>query len=158
MTIDHDDTLQERTIEEILFHFPYLIDERLKPSYVEERQVMFDDGTRADLKFESVTDIFVVEIKKGILDIGTFYQLTHYMNEIYSKVGDTKRIIGIMVGQGISDPLAIKEKISNYRYEVQVKLLGADIPTKLKFCTKCRKANGTSRKECWYDGHTAFFR
>lgn len=158
MTIDHDETLQERPIEEILFHFPYLIDERLKPYYVEERQVMFDDGTRADLKFESPTDIFVIEIKKGILDMGTFYQLTHYMNEIYSKVGDTKRIIGIMVGQDISDSLAIKEKISSYRYEVQVKLLGADIPTKLKFCTKCRKANSISSKECWYNGNTTFFR
>lgn len=158
MTIDHDETLQERTIEEILLHFPYLIDKRLKPSYAEERQVMFDDGTRADLKFETATEIFVVEIKKGMLDLGTFYQLTHYMNEIYSKVGDTKRIIGIMVGLGISDPSDIEEKISNYRYEVQLKLLGREIPTKLKFCTKCRKANGISRKECWYDGHTTFFR
>lgn len=158
MTVDHNEAFQERTIEEILFHFPYLIDERLKPSYIEERQVMFEDGTRADLKFESPTDIFVVEIKKGMLDLGSFYQLTHYMNEIYSKVGDRKRIIGIMVGLGISDSSVIKEKISSYRYEVQFKLLGIDIPTKLKFCTKCRKANGISREKCWYDGNTTFFR
>lgn len=158
MTIDRNEAFQERTIEEILFHFPYLIDARLKPSYIEERQVMFDDGTRADLKFESPTDIFVVEIKKGMLDLGAFYQLTHYMNEIYSRVGDTKQIIGLLVGLDISDLSVIEEKIVSYRYEVQLKLLGRDIPTKLKFCTKCRKANGISRKECWYDGHTTFFR
>ena len=158
MTTDHDETLPEATIEEILFHFPYRIDDRLKPSYVEERQVIFDDGTRADLRIESPTDIFVVEIKKGMLDLGTFYQLTHYINEIYLKVGDSKGIIGIMVGLEISDPSTIKEKISKYRYEIRVKLLGRDIPTKLKFCTKCRKANAISRKECWYDGHTVFFR
>jgi len=157
MIRDHDNDLAERAIEEILFHFPYLIDRRLKPSYVEDRQVVFEDGTRVDLKFEGPSDIFIIEIKKGPVDLKTYYQLTHYMNEVYLKVGERKKIIGVAIGHGISDYSEIQDSISKYPYEIQLRQLGKDIPTRLKFCTKCRRANGASVNECWNCGCGDFF-
>jgi hypothetical protein len=151
----HDKTLSERSIEDILFFFPYLIDRRLKASDMEEKKFVLQDGSIPDLTFRTKLENIVVELKKGRIEEAHLDQLIHYLTNL--KQRENKKVSGILVGSGIVDKSLLKDKIKKSSFEILLKVYGTDVPTIIKFCKNCRHANSSLRSSCEYDGCTDFF-
>lgn len=155
----HDKTLSERSIEDIMFYFPYLIDNRLRVRDMDERQAVFEDFTRADITFKNDTGVVVVELKKTPINEVALMQLLGYLKKVMVREKGRRIISGILIGSSIKDPIQLHQIINDSSFEVSLKTFGKDVPTTIKFCSnkRCRKAVSTAASSCSFCGSTEFF-
>ena len=146
--------MNESQLSLLLGQYPYLIDEKLVSFKLVERT--YPDGTRPDLLFykQDPCEVVVIELKRDVIDHNAVNQIYGYIQKEKVYHQDCN-IYGILIGKKISD-FAVK-LLQQLREKIDVKLIGKDIPEKVKFCTKCRKANRHDVQICKYCGHQKFF-
>jgi len=142
----------EHDIHEIIKNYPYLLEEGLENLTITHEKI-YQDRTRADFVFEDENHIIVVEIKKNFIDIEAIAQALNYLDN-EKKQKPHKILKGILVGNYISNTL--KNEVNESEYKFDIKLLDIDVPTQIKICDKCRKANSLYRSLCKYCGHRKF--
>lgn len=142
----------EYDIHAIIRNYPYLLGHELENLNLKHERI-YQDNTRADFVFTNDDRSIVVEVKKGQIDGESLRQALHYLdNEM--RENPEKLLKGILIGRYASDTL--KNEIQKSRYEFEIKLLDVDIPTKIKICDKCRKANALFNNVCRYCGSRKF--
>ncbi len=149
---------EERLLELFKCH-PYLIDDELENFELIART--YRNGTQPDLLFykhNPPCEIVIVEIKSGAIDHNAVNQIYSYIRKErnYSGCGNIR---GIIIGRTISDnAVKLLQQISeNKNINISVKILGQDVPEKVKYCIKCRKANWFNAQKCKYCGNQKFF-
>lgn len=152
----HDRTLLERSIEDILFHFPYLIDQRLRASEICEKELTLEDATRPDMTFIHKGEVIIVELKKGTVDESALNQLLRYLKKAHQQYGPTVKVSGMLIGSQIEAEPRLRAVIDQTGYEITLKVYGSDVPTTIKICRKCRKAMSTRDAPCPIDGCNEF--
>lgn len=147
----------EKRLLELFKHHPYLIDDKLE--YFELIDRGYPNGTQPDLRFYKPPphcEIIIVEIKSDIIDHNAVNQICSYIREEKS-YSDCSNVRGIIIGRSISDnAVKLLQQISE-NMDVSIKIVGRDVPEKVKFCTKCRKANWFNAQKCKYCGNQKFF-
>jgi len=147
----------EYDIHSIIKIHPYILGilgEDYKNLHLKHEKV-YDDRRRADFIFSNDRISIVVEVKIGKIDYQTLKQLLHYLSK-EEKENPNKRLLGIIVGHRIDDKRKLNDKIKRSGYEIQIKILGRDIPSEIKLCTNCRKINALWSSSCRYCGSTEF--
>ena len=149
---------EERLLELFKYH-PYLIDDELENFELIFRR--YPNGTQPDLLFYKPNppcEIVIVEIKSGAIDHNAVNQIYSYIRK-ERDYDDCDNIRGIIIGRSISDnAVKLLQQISeNKNINISVKILGRDVPEKVKFCIKCRRANWLNVQECKYCGNKKFF-
>lgn len=108
---------------------------------------LFEDRKKADLVFRKNESAVVVEVKRDVLTEAAISQVSHYMENLRKEgVPDVE---GILVGRRVKERL-LKELET--RSQLQLKLLGRDIPLELVLCDNCRTCNSASRATCMVCG------
>jgi len=152
----YDLTLSERSIEDLFFHFPYLVDPRFRVRDIDSRQETLNDGTRVDMVVRCQDTLFIIELKKGDINTADLQQLVHYLREADKKWNKNLRKEGLLFGLGIRDRSQIDTSIAASGFRISIKLYGRDVPTSVKFCRRCRKAVSTAKSECPWCGAQEF--
>jgi RecB family endonuclease NucS len=140
--------MKEREIADILYNFPHLID----PQFLNEfpkREYLFPNTSRADLVFFGSSEIIVVELKKDVLKQSAVLQLWEYLASMKQKFPN-KKIRGILIGESLDSEAT--RLLQTSTFPIEVKLLGRDIPTAIKICQNCRRANEIREKTCKFCG------
>lgn len=136
----------EYDIHSIIKNYPYLLGGEFDSLNLKHEKT-YQDRTRADFVFANRICSIVVEVKKGPINIAMIDQALHYLDN--ERKGDpTKLLKGMLVGSYIHE--ALKNEVNKSEYEFEIKLLDVDIPTKIKICDKCRRANALSDVQCRY--------
>jgi len=103
----------------------------------------FEDRKRADIVFRKNRSAVVVEVKRDVLTEAALSQISRYMDNLRREgVPDVE---GILVGRRVKESL-LKELET--RSQLQLKLLGRDIPLELVLCDNCRTCNPASHLTC----------
>ncbi len=137
---------REYDIHTIIKNHPYLLGNEFENLNLKHEKV-YQDRTRADFVFADNGLSIVVEVKKGYIDAEMLVQALHYLDN--EKKENPRRFLkGILVGSGIVNTL--ENEIKKSGYEFQIKLLDVDIPTNIKICDKCRRANSLFSTLCRY--------
>lgn len=137
----------ERSVEDILFQYPYLIETGLP---VPRRQVRISRNSRIDLLFDLQKDILVVEIKRGLCTVRDVWQLQRYIHTLdtppLSKEVAIRAVRGIIVGRALS--LRGRREISQAPENMKFLQLDIDIPTRIVMCRACRKVYAARLDAC----------
>lgn len=136
----------EYDIHDIIRIHPYILGEEFEGLSITHEKI-YDDRTRSDFVFSNEHIAIVVEVKIDYLNIGTIEQAIHYLNK-EKKTNPYKKLKGVLVGSQIIDKKEFEEKMSISGYEFQVKFLDEDVPTEIKLCDNCRRANKLSAEIC----------
>lgn len=137
--------LLERQIEDILFLHPYLIKEGFSHG---KRQVVFEDNSRADIVFFFEKITYILELKKDIVSRSTVDQIIGYINNLIKE--HDKKVKGIIIGKKPVNPEDLIDYGSKKGYEIGIKYLDIDIPTRYKLCREKRHANPLNQIKCKY--------
>lgn len=137
--------LLERQIEDILFLHPYLIKEGFNYG---KRQVVFEDNSRADVVFFFEKIIYVIELKKDIVSKSTVDQIIGYIDNLIKE--NNKTVKGIIIGRKPVNPEGLIDYGSKKGYDIEIKYLDINIPTRYKLCRENRHANPLNQKKCKY--------
>lgn len=143
---------REYDIHDIIKRHPYLLGNSFKNLKLKHEKI-YRDRTRSDFVFTNECCSIVVEIKKDLVDVQTLKQALHYLNN-EKKENPESFLKGILIGRRTTKQL--ENKIIKSEYKFEIKLLNLDIPTRIKICDKCRKANAISNKICKYCGTNKF--
>jgi len=137
---------KEYDIHEIVKNYPYLLGSEFENLNLKHERI-YEDRTRADFVFGSNDISVVVEVKRGKVDGKMLVQALHYLdNERRENPG--KKLKGMLIGSHVSNTLRNEIMRSDYKFEI--KILDIDVPTKVKICDKCRRANALSNSICKY--------
>jgi len=143
---------KEYDIHEIIKNYPYLLGNELENLNLKHERI-YEDRTRADFVFANNDRAVVVEIKKGRIDTRMLVQALHYLDNEKME-NPAKKLKGMLVGRYVSNTL--KNEIGKSDYKFEIKILGIDVPTNIKICDKCRRANVLSNSTCKYCGSRKF--
>jgi len=144
----------EYNIHSIIRNYPYLLGDEFDNLDLRHERI-YQDRTRADFVFTDSNLSVVVEVKKGPIDPRMLDQALHYL-EKEKQENPSKCVKCLLVGTRTNKAIERKINESNYRFEV--KLLGSDVPTRIKICDRCRKANALSSQRCEYCNSARFVR
>lgn len=144
----------EYDIHKIIKTHPYLLGPELESLNIKHEKI-YSDRTRSDFVFSNEHQSIVVEVKIGYLDTDTIEQAVHYLH-MERKENPDKILIGIFIGYAIKDNIKFNLKLKQYNYPFKIKYLDVDIPTKIKICDFCRKANKLSTLKCKFCGSLKF--
>ena len=136
----------EYDIHDIIRIHPYILGEEFEGLYVKHEKI-YADRKRADFVFSNDNISIVTEIKIGNVDVQTLEQAIHYLNE-EKKENPHKQLLGILVGRRVVKKQELEEKMKNSGYEFKIKFLDKEIPTDIKLCDNCRKANTLWASTC----------
>jgi RecB family endonuclease NucS len=131
----------ERVIEDLLFDYPYLIDNELSNP---QRQIRLNAESRGDLLFFLPKRVVVAEIKRGPVNVAAFKQICRYL-ELLRK-DHPHRIHGYLIGTLITP--AARTMIKRTHWKIKFRALGYDIPNDVVICRKCRRARDEKLPRC----------
>ena len=136
----------EYDIHSIIKNYPYLLGDEFNNLKLKHERI-YEDRSRADFVFTDNVRSIVVEVKKGPIDLHMLAQALHYLDN--ERRENLARLLkGVLVGSRIQNTLESEINKSGYKFEI--KLLDIDVPTKIKICDKCRRANALSDVVCRY--------
>jgi hypothetical protein len=136
----------EYDIHALIRNYPYLLGDEFANLKMKHEKI-YEDRTRADFIFTSDTLSIVVEVKKGPIDIEMLNQALHYLrNEQIESSGKTLKCV--LVGSRVHQE--VENKVSRIGFSFEIKLLNIDVPTKIKICDNCRRANPLTAVTCRY--------
>ena len=136
----------EYGIHSIIRNHPYFLGDEFENLDLKHEKV-YPDGSRADFVFADNICSIVVEVKKGPINIEMLNQALRYLDNEKNE-NPQKLLKGVLVGSHL--PKSLKKEIGKSRYGFETKLLDSDIPTKIKICDKCRRANALYDTQCRY--------
>ncbi|MHA1381484.1 MAG: endonuclease NucS domain-containing protein [Candidatus Helarchaeota archaeon] len=140
---EENDKIGENDIQFLYQTHPYLIDPRFSRENI-QYQYPLPSGF-ADIVAFLETTIIVVELKINKIIPQDILQLNGYMEDLQKKF-PKKEISGMIIGK---KPTRSKEFLVNsLNFHVDFKILGVDIPIKIKICKNCRKANHNKNVKC----------
>lgn len=142
----------EYDIHDIIKYHPYLLGKEFEHLVLKHEKI-YGDRTRADFVFADDKTSIVIEVKKGEIDIEMLNQAIHYLDN-ERKENPAKKLKGILIGSRVMNNITIKLQDTKYLFEI--KLLNIDVPTEIKLCSKCRKANSLFDLICKYCGSKKF--
>jgi hypothetical protein len=151
-------TTKERNIEELIKHFPNFISQELREMPIGnlgqvnvclQQVVLPETSGRIDLAFVSETTVYLVELKRGAVNLDALVQYQGYA-AVVQKYYPTHRIEGFVVGMKSIGPLS-QEQVP-LEHDVKVLILGRDIPSPMAVtrCAKCRAGVSAYEDRCPY--------
>ena len=136
--------LLEITIQELIQHNPYIIDDSDLPTGTTERQVK---SGRIDIYFETPNGVVVVECKRTALRNKDVLQLRGYIEDLFEE--GKKVIKAYLVGMPPNKPL--KKALLEGEPNIDIKELIKDVPIELSRCD-CGRYSKKQQKTCLYCG------
>jgi RecB family endonuclease NucS len=138
----------ERAIEDLLFHYPELIDPGLKSP---ERQIALSRDSRADLLFVTRRGVILVEIKRGAITPACVGQIERYArrHQLQRKIA-----AGFLIGTQLT--ATAEKKIASSPLRLEYRQLGRDIPLEIKICRHCRHPYDARLRACPHDQETRY--
>ncbi|SDT96742.1 Protein of unknown function DUF91 [Verrucomicrobium sp. GAS474] len=132
--------LLERTIEDVLFAYPYLVSPGLSRP---ERQEVLGKNSRSDLAFYEGKQATVVEIKRNAAGLPALRQLERYVKEKTRQGFEAK---GILVAASFT-PSTLKAAAKS-KGRLACRRLHDEVPVEITICKKCRKARDRRIAAC----------
>lgn len=144
----------EYDIHDIIRIHPYILGEEVEGLYLKHEKI-YEDRSRSDFVFSNSLVSIVIEVKRGNMDVQTLEQAIRYLDN--EKDEDPhKKLLGILIGHRIVNKQQFEEKMKNSGYEFKIKFLDKEIPTEIKLCDNCRKANTLWIPVCKFCGSKKF--
>jgi len=144
----------EYDIHDIIRIHPYILGEEFEGLSITHEKI-YDDRTRSDFVFSNGHISIVAEVKIGNIDVQTLEQAIHYLDK-EKKKNPHKKLLGILIGRRIVNKQELEEKMKNSGYEFKIKFLDKEVPTEIKLCDNCRKANTLWIPICKFCGSKKF--
>lgn len=142
----------EYDIHSIIRNYPYLLGQAFEDLSLKHEKV-YEDRTKADFVFADDLRSIVVEVKVGRIDVRMLNQALNYL-ENEKRENPEKVLKGMLIGSHVSR--TVEREVNKSEYEFEIKLLNIDLPTRIKICDKCRRANALFNKMCKYCGSRKF--
>ncbi len=140
--------MDEKTIHSIIKTHPYLLGEDFSFLFL-QYEFIYPDLTRSDFIFSNKNVAFIVEVKYGSLDFDAIKQIEGYLENEKNK-HPQKDVNGILVGNRPHNEDSFNEEIVNCIFDINLLYLDEDIPTIIKLCGMCRRANFLFATKCKY--------
>lgn len=148
--------MQEHHLETLIKNFPNLIDKKLRAMrkgrfgelnvYLRQEPLPGCDG-KLDLAFVTESTVYLVEVKRDIVDANTLDQLVRYAAAVEQRYPDHK-IRGYVVGMRCPRRIAL-EHASNAG-TVKILTFGRDLPlpNKIVRCKNCKAGTSCDNAVC----------
>lgn len=138
----------EFDIHDLIRSHPYIIAEEFKNLNLKHERV-YEDRKRADFVFGDSTASIVLEVKKGKIDTDMLGQARAYL-ESEKKENPVRILKGVLLGRTKPDSQQFENELRKSPYLFEIKVLDVDVPSKIKICDKCRRANWLTARTCKY--------